>query len=731
MPKPKAAPPATPLPAPAPDADAASAPRKRKAPQELAPQRLHPVQVEFSYPVGVRVDMDRELPIDLSDEDPEELLETFSSPPVWEDRLAPVTTTFNQEKVTGKNPLEVELKFLHRFTNHLGHLATEMERTNKARFGERGAVSFMGLGLDPDTVVRIIDYDYETADNTYSRIVTLFATGSVTPVGTTPFHTLLPLYKHDFEVRLLVRIGLDFYWPLFKKYNRAHAKNTGEKYFLAVFWLPEGAYSARVLQVLHQEFVRRCEAESISPAHLVLLLDTDQSRESEVEVLMKRWNTIRPAPTTRDTVTVMFREPAFTDWVIMGHPSTKKQLDRTIAKVDAVLRDNGKDHLWAHFEPLGTLLSTFKTCNNFEQKLLKLTELGYQPCGPDVFVRRKLLEIHGMAEEEPRRTLLHENSCWGAWVDGGCSLSRFTGVEDTYGIPGAKPALAPNRPYTRRVIGGTSRMEVGSQCWKPALRGALSRVHRAVVGEPKTFMGGMLGILREITPLERIPTVMRNIEDFLVLYARIRWKEHYVHNVCSEADIQLAEFAREALLKDPSPEDGEPELEDERIIAAGAAAEAIYLAHEGLASTGLAWENLDQRATYQVVAMMSLAVVHAIRVLNWMERPEEGQALFKVFQEELLDFEKAYTRHEIDKLGVDRKTWDLTIRSQVEDSPLNVVSRAARRIGAKYLRNAGFRAHFERNDEFTSTTTGHIWSHEVEHENMVWENDVFCGLTEE
>lgn len=702
--------------------------KKRKIANDPTPQRLHPAQVEFSYPLGVRLDMDRELPVDISDEDPEEMLELFSSPPNWEDRLAPVSVMFNQEKITGKNPLEVELKFIHGLAAHLGQIATDMERTNRSRFGEKGAVSFLGLGLDPDTVVRIIDFDYETADNTYSRLETLFSSGAVTPVATTPFHTLLPLYKHDFEVRLLIRMGLDFYWPLLKKYNRAVAKNTGEKYFIAVFTLPEGAYSARVLQILHAEFTKRCEAENISPAHLILLLDTDQSKESEVELLMKRWNTIRPAPTTRDIVTVMFREPAFSDWVIQGHPSTKKQLDRTIAKVDAVMRDAGKDHLWSHFEPITTLLSTFKTCNNFEQKLLKLTELGYQPCGPDVFVRRKLLEIHGMAEAEPRRTQLHEMSCWGAWYDAGCSMSRFTGLEEAAGQP---PVLAADRPFVRRVPAGGTRMEPGSQCWKVALRAALTRVHRAVVGEPKTFMGGMLGVLREVTPLERVPVVMRNIEDFLVLYARIRWKEHYVHNVCSEADIQLAEYCRSTLLKDASAEDDDPEMTEEQMICAGAAAEAFYLANEGMNSTAFMPENMDQRAVYQNVAMMTLAVVHGIRVFNWLERPEEGQELFRIFSEELLEFDKAYTRHQIDKLGVDKKVWERSIRSEVEDSPLNVVTRAARRVGAKYLRNAGFRANFERTDEFIPTTTGHCWTHEVDHENMMWENDVLCGLTEE
>lgn len=717
--KPSPAVPASEAPAPPP------APKRRAADSPV--QRLHPVQVEYSYPVGIRLGMERALPLDFEEEDPADWLETLSSPPEWDDRLAPVSASMNSDKLSGKNPLEVEMMFLHRLTVDLTRVAAEMERTNKGRFGETGAVACVGLGLDPETTVRLIDYDYETADNAHSRLDALITRGHVAPVGTTPFHTLLPLYKHDFELRLLIRMGLDFYWPLFKKYNRAVAKLHGERQFVATFWLPEGAYSARVLQMLHTEFVKRCEAEKITPAHLVIILDAEQSKEREIEQLTKRWNTLRPAPTTRDIVTVMYRERAFTDWVLGGHPSTKKQLDRTIAKMDAGLREAGIDHLWSHFEPLHTLLATFKSCQNFEQKLLKLTELGYQPCSPDVFARRKLLGLYGMEEDEPRRTTLRDSTSWSAYPDSAASLARFTGVEDS-GTPGQPAVLAPDRPYSRRMPGGETQPEQGSQCWKPALMAALQAVHRAVVGEPKTFMGGMLGLMRELVPIPRIPVAMRNIEDFLILYARIRWKEHYVAHVCSEADVSLEEFCRNALLKD-APDDAD-ELSDEAMVTMGAAAEAMYLAHEGLTSTAFAFENMDQRAVYSSVVTMTLAVSHAVYALKWNGKDAEAAELHRLFREELLSFEGAYTRHGIDKLGVDEATWKATIASHVDDSPLNVVSRAAKRTAAKSLR-AFFRNDYARQDEHTSTSVGHLWSFEVEHDNFRWENELYCGIQEE
>jgi hypothetical protein len=709
-------------------------PRKptRKIGEEPETNRLHPVQVEFSYPIGVRVDMDRTLPLDLDEADPEELLDMLSAPPEYEERLSPLTATFGTSTLNALNPADLTTKFLQKFTSNIAKVATAIEAASHERFGEAGPVSFMGLGLDPDTISRLIEADYDNADNVYSRLSDLMATGLITPVATTPFHTLLPLYQHDFEIRLLVRIGLEFYWPLLKKYNRAVARHHGEKYFIATFWLPEGAYSAKVLQILHEEFVKRCEAEKFLPAHLILLMDVDQSREREQDLLMKRWNTLRPSPTTRDVVTIMYRERNFTDWVIDGHPSTKKQLDRTIAKVDAGLRDAKIDHLWSHFEPIDTLLSTFKTCTNFEQKIIKLTELKYQPAGPDVFVRRKLLGKYGTDESEPRRTALRDMTCWSGWPDSDGSMVRFLGYEETGGFTPKKVLGAP-RPYSQVMPDGSRVQRPGNPCWKYALRVALERVHRAIVGEPKTLMRGMLGLMREIVPIRRVPVVMRNVEDFLVQFARIAWKEHFIHHVCSEADIQLAEMCRALLLKDAPEGEEEPDLTDDECLIIGCAAHAIYQAHMGLNSTAFGPENIDQRAVYENVAMMTLATVHAITALKWRGENEKADEIFAVYREELLEFESAFTRHRIgEQFGIDEETWRETIASEVpQESPLNVVARAARRVGAKHLRLMGYRKEFDRKDEHISQATGHIWSKEIDHLNWKWENEAFSGVKEE
>lgn len=694
---------------------------------EKTANRLHPIQVEFSYPVGSRIDMVEKLPPSLEEEDLEEWIEKLSSPREFEERIAPVTAQFNGEEISAKNPTELRVKFCRVLARRLENVAEVLQQSNRENFGEPGQVAFMGLGLDPETITRIIELDYETADNVYSRIAKLWDAGHVAPLLTMPFHTLMPLVGNESEMRLLVRIAFELYWPLLKKYNRAVARIHNEKVFTATAWLPEGAFSAKVLQVLHEEFVKLCEEEEVGQNHLILLLDCEQSKEREYDVLMKRWNTLRPAPTTRDIVTILYKERAFSDWVLDGHPSTKKQLDRTIAKVDAVLRDANIDHQWSHFEPLMTLLSTFKACVAFEQKLIKLTELGYQPCAPDVFVRRKLLRLYGMEENEPRRTTLRDMTCWQSYPDAEASMVKFRGIEETGGLS-PKPILGPERPYARRLLDATTRKARGNPCWKPALMDCLRAVQRAIIGEPRTHMGGMLGLMRSITPIERVPVMMRNIEDFLVRYARIHWKEHFIQHVYSEADIRLDEFARECLLAGATED---AELSDEHVLIAGAAAEAIYLAHQGLSSIAFSYEHIDQRATYENVTMMTLALAHAVTALRWANNKEEADRLFNVWRTELLQFDTAYTRHKIAALGVEEKSWRATIKSQVPDSDLNVVERAARRVGALHLRRLGYREHFEKKDEGLATSVGHAWSTEIDQPNLKWENELFHGLTEE
>lgn len=441
---------------------------------------------------------------------------------------------------------------------------------------------------------------------------------------------------------------------------------------------------------------------------------------------MKRWHAIRPTTATRDHVSLVFRDRAFTEWVVEGHPSVKKLLDRTIAKVDAALREAGIDYLWSHFESLESLLATPKTAINFQQKLIKLTELGYQPLSPDAFVRRKILEIYSRDAEEPRRCSPLDNTAMNGWPEDPNSLARWEGV--IRDEEGRSVAIAPCRPYVRRN-GKDSQQEVrGSQCWKPALTAAFAACHRAVVGDSKTFLGGMLQLLRELTPHERIPVQRRNVEEFLLECSKIHWREHFIQTSLAEADIQVYEFARDCLLRDCAED---AEITEERACVAGMAARAVLLAFEAQRSTSLAPENLDQRGVYESVAMMTLAFVHAVQAFLWMEKPEEANALLDVLEKELFDFESAFERCNLAELGVTKKEWRETLQSEIEESSLNVVARAARRVAARHFRRMGFKERFARDDEFLPSAVGHLWSMEVHHANFQWENEAFCGLAEE
>lgn len=692
----------------------------------MATQRLHPVQVEYGYHIGSRIDIESELPPVLDDEDPEEVLDLLSSPPTFLERIAPVSFTVGPEHITGKNPSETYAKFFRMYQRMLQMVAGVVRQVSRSKFEERGSLAFLGLAFCPEIVRRQIEFDYDHADNTYSRYIELIRNGDVSPVATVPFHVLLPKLD-EFEIRLLIRIGLSFYWPLLLYYNRAVRRKLGEDLFIATFWLPEGGFSRKVMEVLHTEFVKKCEEEKVGRHHLVLLLETGQVREREHDILMKRWHSIRPTTMTRDYVSLVFREPTFTEWVIQGHPSVKKMLDRTIAKVDASLREAGIDYLWSHFEPVESLLTTHKTALNFQQKIVKLTELGYQPLSPDAFVRRKMLEVYAREDQEPRRCTPLDNTAWSGWEDSRNDLTRWEGLYSPDGASGS-PRVDRDRPYSRRDQKADPVPEPGHQCWKPALSNALAACHRAVVGETRTFLGGMLQLLRELVPIERIPIQRRNVENFLVRCSLIHWREHFIQTLYAEADIQLLEFAQETLLEGCAED---AEITEDQACIAGVAARAVYFSFEAQRSMVFTPENLDQRAAYEAVSMMTLAFVHAMLAWTWSGKREEADSLYEVLKRELNEFEFAYDRQDLASLGVERKEWEKAIRSEIEDSDLNVVTRASRRVAARHLRKMGYRDTIPRSDEHISTATGHLWTLEVDQPNMRWENVTFCGLAEE
>jgi len=684
---------------------------------------LHPVYHVHGYHIGSRVDIERILPASLEDEDCDLLIDDLSEPPRFIERFCPVSNQIGKETVRGKNWTELMIKSLRVIERLLAQITLSIHQIVQSKLGERGMVPFMSVNLDADTLHRIIEMDYEIGENIYGRVLDLFRSGVVAPCLAIPFQVILPSVERDDDVRLLVRIGLNFYWPILMRYHRFVTKVHNEQSFVATFWLPEGGYSARVLRIVYEEFIQKCKEEKIAQPHLLILLDHEQSLEHNGDSFMKSWNAVALDEKGRETVTVIFRDRTFSDWVTYSNPSVKKLLDRTIAKADSELNAEGVDYCWAHFEDLLGFCLNPKTALNFQQKVVKLTELGYLPVSPDVFVRRKILERYKRHDSEPHRVKLKDGTGCRDWHSNNVSLGRWEGLLDSNA---PTKIVDENHPYSRHTTNGRAE-EPGPQCWKIAFNRMIRNCANLVRGDCDRPGPGMLRVLADLVPTNDRRVKRQNVERFLISYAYVYWREHFLNFDMSEADLNLHTLAPETLLHGLRG----AELTDEQIVVASVAAQAYYFSLNSREAFATLWENMDQRAAYQCVVAASLALVNAIHVHHWLEQLEMAQQLVTFYREEMMGFEGAFARYKLSEYGVKPDEWKQAIKSEVPECSLNVVERAARRIAARHLRDLGYKREFAKTDENITTNVGHIWSGEVDNTHFVWENPLFCGTEEQ
>lgn len=681
--------------------------------------QLHPVYHGHSFQSGSRIDIDRLLPTDLDDADLEELIEGLSEPPKFLERIAPVSTVIGNEIVRGKHWTEMMMKSYRVFLRLFTSISYYIRQALAEKFNERGMVPFTSADVDPDTIHKMIELDYEHGENSYGTLMEMFRTGVMAPAATVPFHVILPLLDTDFDRRICIRMGLIFYWEIIKEYHEHMKSAHGEGRFVVPFWLPECGYSEGVLKILHEEFTAMAKADRIAEPHLVLLLDSQQAVNVDNDVLMKSWNMIKVGE--KEYVSAVFRDRSFSDWVTYSNPSVKKLIDRTIAKVDSELNVQNVDYCWSHFEDIETLTFSSKSSMNFEQKVVKLAQLSYLAVSPDVFVRRKMNGKFGKGEHEPQVVKVKSKTGWTDWHQN-ISLGRWEGVLDS----NAQFKLVDeNRPYVRRTRTGKIQ-EHGPQCWKIAFNRARTICAQAIKGDPESMKGGFLGVLADICGSKDLKISKRNITSFLVHFSQLNWREHYLQQDLSEADLNLQEIVDQHLLKDCRKR-----LKDEDYAMAGVASQGYFLALEANRSYATFWENMDQRAVYQDTVMLVLAMCNYMYLMHWRDEAAEARKVLDVMRTELLDFKSAYVRYRLADFGVTEQEWRDSIKSVIDDSDLNVVERATRRVGARHLRPLGYRKDFSKDDENLTTNVGHIWSGEVENSNYKWENKLFCGLREE
>jgi len=702
---------------------------------------FHPIYHSFTYPIGCRIDVERILPADIDGEDDEELVDNFSEPPVWIERFSPLAVQIGDQVLRGKNAPDLMLKLYRLMFDLFQGIGRFIDSTINQSLGHSGRFPFMSLTIDPDTIHRIIEADFEQGETTYPALLRLFGEGYISPCLTTPFHVLLPRLASDSEIRVCIRSAFIFYLRIIRIYTDFLEANGESGLTVVPFWLPEGAVSSRVVDILNEEFEAFCKREKLRNGHLVLLLDNHQANFHENDVLMKSWNQIvarrgangngRLRKRERDEslhegvqrISVLFRDRTFSDWVIHANPSVKKLLDRTIAKVDSDINQQNVHYGWGHFEELESMTFTPRAIINFQQKLVKLTELGYLPLSPDFYIRGKLRGEFGCTHNEPQVLEMPPASVGNGWnLSNATCFGRWDGLRQN---PETGAWELDARPYERPGDNGARETMKGNPCWKIAWNRAREACYRAVVGDLAQLKGGMAEVLAGLSGQTDPDKARRNVEDFLANYTYVYWREFFIQHDMAEADINIIEIVNKHLRAGVKGE-----LAEADCARAGAAAQAIFFALESGRSMGSGWENMDQRSFYQNVVMLTLAICNAMYVHHWMGQKAQARKLLSLLQTELLDFENAYTRHNLAEFGVSQKDWKEAIRSEVSECRDNVVRRAALRIAARHLRPLGYTREFTRQDANITTNVGHMWSIESCRENFCYENTAFCGVLE-
>ncbi|NQU44466.1 hypothetical protein HQ520_14340, partial [bacterium] len=362
--------------------------------------RFHPVYHSYTYLAGSRVDVERVLEQDVVREDVQDLVDEFSEPPHFYERLSPVTTMIGENPIKGRNWTDMMIKCYRMFGKIFTRSAGMFEQSLNGEEEKKPMVPFSSITIDPDTLVRLIERDYEAGETSYGKLIELFETGVISPSVTVPFHPILPLLRSSFDQRLCIRLGLLFYRPILKAFER-YLKEIEEDQMVVTFWAPEAIASHEVIRILHEEFTAFCNKEKFKKPHLVLLLDADMAPDIPLDALMKSWCQTSVPGHKDSNISVVFRDPAFSEWMMTSHPSIKKIIDRTIAKVDGGLDEIEVDYSWSHFESLEALTYSPRDAVHLEQRILKLCELGYLAISPDTFVRRKMAGNFGLAADEP------------------------------------------------------------------------------------------------------------------------------------------------------------------------------------------------------------------------------------------------------------------------------------------------------------------------------------------
>ncbi|ASJ03611.1 glycoside hydrolase [Thermococcus profundus] len=481
----------------------------------------------------------------------------------------------------------------------------------------------VSVDFEPFTLYTILSYK----PRIYGEIVELLM-DHVEVVPTTPFHPIMPhLGKFDQEV--LARVSFDFYAPFIKDQK------------VVGYWLPEGVITKETAGIV----------VNATSADVLFLLDERQFVGLNLPQAKFSCNTYQCGG---KLAYVFGRDHQLSD-AFAFNTLDVDGLVRAVSegRVDVFKEREGIPYLVHLASDLEALLANPQQLDRFLGWMRGLDEKGVEGINAVHFVRKKRSGEYRCLEGECSeyfRINVKDYSSWSDYYD--LSLDGRTGDMRWLGM----------RREDGKVINRFYRGKKISQLWKYAFTKLFRELNRAV-------RFGVIDLIRGHSPEAN----KESIQEFLVRYARVFFREHYEY---FEMDTGV-DYIMEPI------KDVDPTL----AMKLGRIYYMMLLANH---SCPRFWENIDTRVTFGNVAAISKALIELMEVYMKEGMGERANFLLLEYMK-LLAFPQLYYDYDLYKLpGLEgwettEKAWFKSLKSEVPNSQYNVVTRAALYTGKEAL----------------------------------------------
>jgi hypothetical protein len=600
------------------------------------------------------------------------------------ERKSPVKLKIGENKIYGENWTDANLHS-YKYTEELFK-----------KLSKKNGAPVASVDLEPQTMQMIIKKDpsfYEKFKNSIEK-------GYIEPVVTIPFHPIMP-YLDECDQKILATIAFEIYKPLLKKKLESDS-------FIVGIWLPEGVYTKKTGEIIVNAFYELIDSNNLLKDKLVRLYFIGDSRQFEKpswHIAQMSYNIV-PFKVRRknalETVHVGFfgRDVSLSDAFAFGHMKPEEIAQKILTEhSDEIKESLGIPYIKTLASDLEALLISPERGREYQTLIGSIMEYGIQLVPHSKFIENKLKDKwkKWSGEGETFEAKIREFSSWSDYIYDGHQIpydDRWRGIRREDG----------------RIIARHCKDRMISQIWKQGYLKAVDTITKIVSRRTRRLIKDFVKGSDD-----------RNVEEFLINYHKIIFKDYYLMNNCKEEELEAKAIAYQSFQKD---------IPEETLIDICQLARAYYEILMGNKSCATFWENIDTRVTYQNIAFLSMGLSDLIDVLVRKGDFRASDEIFSIYERELINFEDAYERYNLSQFkgysGWEnlKSAWNDAIKSEVPKfSSYNIVKRSALYIGSRDLPEL-YKKKLDKYDLSQAVPyTGHIWNGEM---HGAWDNPEYC-----